>query len=225
MASPDDNVVVEVFGEGKTDVGHDPRPQRPTKGVVPILLHRLCGEPESMRVKRYRIPYLQQEIGSKGLHKKVEAAKKLAYRNRSHAAVFVVDSEGGGKELKKKHNDLRKGRDFGLANFPMAVGVAHPCIESWLLADGTAIRRALNLPKTPAVPNEPEELPAPRQDPHNSPKEVLRRLTGATTKELPTKDKDKIAAAMNDMDLVRTRCPLGFAPFAGEVQQRIAPLF
>ncbi len=39
----------------------------------------------------------------------------------------------------------------------MAIGVAHPCIESWLLADAAAIRRALALPATPKLPAEPEK--------------------------------------------------------------------
>ncbi len=46
----DREVVIEVFGEGKTDVGTgeaDPPVQRPTKGVVPILLHTLCDKPST----------------------------------------------------------------------------------------------------------------------------------------------------------------------------------
>jgi hypothetical protein len=39
------------------------------------------------------------------------------------------------------------------------------------------------------------------------------------------KEKDFIATAMNDMPLVRKRCPQGFAPFADEVENRIRPLF
>ena len=57
---PDDKVVIEVFGEGKTDVGHDPQLRRPQKGVVPTLLHKLCGKPQRMRVKCYTRMYLEK---------------------------------------------------------------------------------------------------------------------------------------------------------------------
>ena len=220
--SPDDKVVVEVFGEGRTDVGHDPRPQAPNKGVVPILLYRLCGKPATMRVKRYAIPFLQQEIASRGLRKKVEAARKLAYRNRSQAAVFVVDSEG---DLERRREQLTEGRDAGPSSPPMAIGVAHPCIESWLLADASAIQQGMDLPAIPNVPDHPENLPAPCRDREDNPKTRLTKIAGSTKKELSAKEKHQIAAAMNDMKRVRTRCPLGFAPFADEVENRIRPLF
>jgi hypothetical protein len=220
--SPDDSVVVEVFGEGRTDVGHDPRSQRPTRGVVPILLHRLCGKPGTMFVKRYGIPFLQQKTTGRGLHNKVTAARKLAHRNKSHAVVFVMDSEG---DLEGRREELAKGREAGPASPPMAVGIAHPCIEAWLLCDAAAIRRALGLSVTPTVPDKPEELPAPRHDSKRNPKTQLAQVAGATRQDLSADEKDRIAAAMNDMQLPRTRCPLGFAPFADEVENRIRPLF
>lgn len=220
--SPEQSVVVEVFGEGKTDVGHDPRPQRPIRGVVPILLHRLCGKPALLLVKRYAIPFLQQKGTGRGLHNKVTAARKLAHQNKSHAAVFVMDSEG---DLVGRRAELAKGRDAGPSSLPMAVGVAHPCIEAWLLSDAAAIRRGLGLATTPTVPDRPEELPAPSHDRKSNPKTELTKIAGSTKKELSTEEKDSIAAAMNDMRLPRERCPLGFAPFAGDVEDRIRPLF
>jgi hypothetical protein len=220
--SSDDAIVIEVFGEGKTDVGHNPKPQAPRSGVVPLLLYALCGKPERMLVKRFGVPFLQQKGQGKGLWQKVRFAKRQAYYNRSSAAVFVVDSEG---DLADRQKHLAQGRDADPLNLPMAIGVAHPCIESWLLADGPAIRRALGMEKAPAIPDRPEDLPAPCRDDTNNPKAVLRRVTGASKKELATVEKDRIATAMNDLDLLRTRCPLGFAPFAAEVVQRIRPLF
>lgn len=64
--SPDDEVVIDVFGEGKTDVGRDPQLQRPEQGVVSILLHTLCGKPEGMRVKCYTRLYLEKVDVSAG---------------------------------------------------------------------------------------------------------------------------------------------------------------
>ncbi len=220
--SREQHLVIEVFGEGTTDIGRNGQAQRPTSGVVPILLHRLCGKPETMLVRRHGIPFLQHKASGRGWKNKAEAARKIARRNGSHAAVFVVDSEG---DLKARSEALTQGRDAGPSRPPMAVGVAHPCIESWLLADAAAIRRALGLPSTPNVPAEPEKLPAPCDDSRNNPKTTLRNLVGERRKELPMEQKDRIAKAMNDMDLVRARCPLGFAPFTDEVEKHIRPLF
>ena len=191
--SAEEPVVVEVFGEGKTDVGHDPTPQRPTQGVVPILLHRLCGKPAHLLVKRYGMPFMQQR-GT--LPQKVRFAKRQARLNRSAGAVFVVDTEG---DLRRRIADLEKGRRMEPGQFPMAIGVAHPCIEAWLLADATAIQRGLSLPANPQVPDEPEKLPAPRHDRRHNPKTVLNGIAGTGNRALSVAEKTRIAAAMNDI--------------------------
>jgi len=215
---PEADVVVEVFGEGKTDIGPGEGPRRPTKGVVPILLDRLCGEPASLRVKCRPFQFLQ----GKGLPQKVHFAKRQAFINRSKAAVFVIDSDG---KLAEKRKDLEEGRSRAFPEFPMALGVAHPCIEAWLLVHAGAIRRGLDLSATPKVPAEPESLPAPCQDAARNPKRVLCELAGAGRKDLASAEKDRIANAMNDFALLRQRCPLGFAPFADGVEKQIRPLF
>lgn len=209
-------IVIEVFGEGKTDLGSDVGPQPPDKGVLPILVHRRCGRPAQMLAKRRAYAFLQ----GKGLSQKVCFAKRQARYNGSAAAVFVMDSEGNEKDRRMRHRELTSGRDRELCDFPMAVGVAQPCIEAWLLADGRAIGRALGVNPGPAVPDEPEALPAPKSDRIHNPKAVLATLGVASAAE-----KDAVARAMNDMDLVCQRCSRGFAPFAEEVKQRIRPLF
>jgi hypothetical protein len=219
--NPEAEVIIEVFGEGKADIRTNVEPSRPTEGVVPILLHRLCGRPERMRVKCKPLQFL---IG-KRLEQKVHFAKRQAHYNRSDAAVFVLDSEGGETELKATRAALQAGRDRAFPDFPMAVGVAHPCIESWLLADAPAIRRGLELDATPGVPDCPEDLPAPCRDRSHNPKTELCKAAGKSKRELSAAEKDSIAQTMNDMELVRQRCPLGFGPFAEEVEYRICPLF
>lgn len=217
--SPDGSVVVEIYGEGKTDVGHSEKPEPPTKGVVPILVHTLCERPGHMLVKRHGMPFLQKQKGT--LPQKVRFAKRQARLNRSDGGVFVVDSEG---DLRSRVRDLNKGRDMESVPFPFAIGVAHVCIESWLLADAVAIRRGLGLAAIPDVPNEPESLPAPRKDRKNNAKVVLARIAGSPKGDLTAERKWTIAAAMDDMPLARRRCPLSFDPFAAEVDRHIRPL-
>src|SRR5271157_87210 len=92
---PDAHRVLEICGEGRTDIGNivsppesRTEPQPPTQGVVPVLLHKLCGEPATMRVVRRAVPHLQ----GKRLWQKVKFAKQTALYNRSAGAVFVMDS-------------------------------------------------------------------------------------------------------------------------------------
>jgi hypothetical protein len=216
LVTRDAAVVIEVFGEGKTDFGDDVGTQPPDKGVVPILVHRLCDRPAQLVVKRRAYAFLQ----GKGLSQKVCFAKRQACYNRSAGAVFVMDSEGDEKDRRMRHRELTSGRDRGLPGFPMAIGVAQPCIEARLLADGRAIGRALGVTPAPSVPEDPEALPAPNRDRKLNPKAVLANLGVGSAAE-----KDAVAGAMNDLDLVSQRCPRGFAPFAEEVRQYIRPLF
>jgi hypothetical protein len=105
----------------------------------------------------------------------------------------------------------------------MAVGVAHPCIEAWLLADQVAVAYALNLTTAPAPFSSPEDLPAPRKDRGHKPKSILGALVGRSA--ISSSEATRIAMVIPDMALLRQRCPLSFEPFATEVEQRIAPLF
>jgi len=210
--------LLEIFGEGKTDIGNKSEAELPDSGVVAILVHALCGKPEVMRVKRKAYSFLQ----GKGTVQKVKFAKRQAVYNRSDGVVFVLDTEGGHKNCIR---DLQQGRDAAFPNFPMAVGAAHPCIEAWLLTDGKAIKRALNLAIAPSMPAAPEDLPAPQHDRVNNPKTVLASFAGAKKSELSSADKDRIAAEIRDTALICAACPLGFGAFALEVVQRIKPIF
>lgn len=218
--SPDGGLVLEVFGEGKTDIGDAAAAEEPRRGVVAILTHTLCGKPVAMKVKTKPFSLLQ----GKGLWQKVAFAKRQARYNGSAGAVFVVDSEGDERELRSKRSELERGRDHESPEFPAAVGVAQPCIEAWLLADASAIRRAFDMATPPEVPTEPEKCPAPCRSEKDNPKAVLARLAGRR-RRLSAQENWGIAAAMNDVELIRARCPAGFAPFAQEVETRIRPLF
>jgi hypothetical protein len=214
--------VIEVIGEGHTDVGiagisgEPSAPSPPNKGVVPIVVHALCGKPDTMLVVRRHYAFLQS--GGKTRTQKVHFAKRQALHNNSAGVVFVLDSEGNFKGRKK---ELLEGRDRQYPEYPAAVGVAHPCIEAWLLADAAAVAEGLNLAKTPAVTAKPEELPAPCHDAKKNPKAMLREIA---QRAISVSDKERIAV-IADISTLRQRCPLGFSPFADEVEKHIRPLF
>lgn len=217
-----DEVVIEMFGEGAGDLGEpltrNPTASPPTAGVVPILVHALCERPSTMRIKRKKYVFLQ----GKSLKQKVAFAKRQAYYNPgTNALIVVLDTDG---EHPRKLKELESGRDSSHVDLPTAVGVAHPCVEAWLMADAEAIAHALSLPRSPAVPDEPEALPAPCRDRHKNAKTELAKHGGGGP-FLDVKSMWAIARAMVDLGLVKQRCPMSFLPFADEIEARIKPLF
>lgn len=211
-ASHDGLILVEIFGEGRTDIGTESVVCLPDEGVVPILVFRLCDQPAQMRVKTRRHAHLH----GKNLSQKVQFAKRQArYNPGTKAGVFVQDTEGDDAIMVQ----LATGRDRELPDFPFAIGVAHPCIEAWLLADRSAILRTFANAHLEGVPDAPESLPAPRTDRANNPKKLLEQLGGDSRAT-----KDAIARKI-DLTMARQRCPLSFDPFAAEIASRIRPLF
>lgn len=210
-------IVIEVIGEGKTDVSpkEDAAPQRPTSGVVPVLVHRLCDTPHSLRVKRRPFRFLQ----GKGLWQKAKFVKQNAKINGSAGCVFVMDTEGNREHVLK---ELVRGRDSIFPDYPMAIGVAHPCIEAWLLADASAVRRGMKLNQRPAVPAKPEELPAPQHDTKNNPKVALAACDPKNRH--PNADEKSSIANYLDLATSEATCP-SFGAFATEVRNQIRPLF
>ena len=139
-------VVIEVIGEGRSDVGpidnpnESSQPEPPKSGIVPILVHTLCGKPAAMLVKRR--PYSVLE--GKTRAQKVQFAKRQSLHNHSAGMVFVFDSEG---DLNGRTKELTEGRDREHREYPAAVGVAPSLHRS--LASG---RRAGNSPSVRACP-------------------------------------------------------------------------
>jgi hypothetical protein len=217
--TPPPDVTLELFGEGKTDIGKaEGVPIRPASGVLPRLVHALCGKPENMLVKRRPVSFLQ----GKGWVQKVKFAKRQAYYNKSAGVVFVMDTEG---EQAKRMEELATGRNAEFLDFPMAIGAPHPCIEAWLLADPAAVKKGMELGQSPQVPEDLESLPAPCQDHKHNPKTVLAAWCGVDRPDLSSTEKDRIAAEIRVLQRLRDRCPSSFPPFADEVEQRIRPLF
>ncbi len=214
MTSPSPTeVVIEICGEGKTDVAKmDDAPVTATAGVVTVLTRRLCDDPPTIRVKRTPVMFLQ---GGKPLWQKAWLFKRTAQINGSAGCVFVMDSEGNPAGVR---GDLERGRDHGLPDFPMAIGVAHPCVESWLLSDASAIRRGFGLNQRPTIPPQPEALPAPQANRTYNPKTVL-AACHPNTRHTNLAEKTAMAEHLT-LATAEQVCP-SFAAFADEIRQHI----
>ncbi len=185
-----------------------------------------------MRVIRKR----WADLGSGDLARKVRFEKRQTYVNsitpgillKCAGIVFTIDTEG--EKPADKLKELHAGSKKTSPEFPTAIGVAHPCIEAWLLADPVAVAKGLNLAELPhATPSDPESLPAPhkekKDDPknHKNPKTTLGRYGGS---DGPLGSKQTTAIARHvSLSHVEIVCPLGFKPFADEVRSHLLPLF
>lgn len=209
--SRNDTIVIDFFSDGKANLA-----------VVPPLVRAICGRPRNMYPRENPIRFLQRSESGSGWTQKAAAARKLANHSDADGAVFVIDTEG---DLQRREQ-LAAGRDLGPEEVPMVVGAAHPCIEAWLLVDATAIQRGLALDDVPQTPEEPESLPRSKRTAGQEAKRVLKECV-KQRKPLSADAMGRIAAALNEhsLPLLRRRCPLGFAPFADEVEERIRPLF
>jgi Domain of unknown function (DUF4276) len=211
--------VIDIYGDGKADVGAFEQPHRPNLGIVSLFTFRLCGAPASMLVRRRKPPYA---IRGKRW-RKLQQMKAIAIQGRADALVYVEDTEGGDPAFHLQ--ELRKGRDASRTDFPTAVGVAHPCIEAWLLADGDAIRKAFSLDSEPQLPQTPEAISgAPRKFPGTFYKRSLAMCAGAQRADLSAAEKSTIVKSITRLEKVRQRCPR-FSEFAEEVELRIRPMF
>jgi hypothetical protein len=160
--------------------------------------------------------FLQQ---GKPLWQKVWLFKRTAKINGSAGCVFVMDSEGKPNVVQA---DLEKGRDHMHPDFPMAIGVAHTCVEAWLLSDASAIRRGLSLNQRPTVPPNPESLPAPQANRNHNPKTVLAACH--PNNRHPNLVEKTAMAEQLSLATAEAVCP-SFCAFAAEVRQRIRLLF
>lgn len=216
------SVFIKFVGEGKADIGPtDASEGFPTLGVIPTLVHSLCGKPDSMAIRRGPRPFLQKAAR----WRRVQLVWSQATQDPICAGVvYVVDTEGENVEILMQ--EMIASRDSRHHNIPIAIGVAHPCLESWLLADHAAIKKAFDLQSAPQLPDSSETLPAPGRNRELNPKTELVRCAGVQQrKDLSVEQKTLIAREIYDLDRLRDRCPLSFAPFAHEVITHIKPLF
>jgi Domain of unknown function (DUF4276) len=213
--------VIELVCDGKTEGGPaDDLPKPPITGVLTLLLHRLCDEPDDMLVRRRKPLFLRKRTP---LWRRVEQTKIRAADHGEAGLVYVVDTEGD--KPQKKLDDLNKGRSAKRLDFPMAIGVCHPCVEAWLLADAVAIQLAFKLPTFPPLPSTPEDLPgAPKKSPGAFYKKTLATAAGQNRDDLSAQEKSDIIQEVVDLAVIEAACAQ-FQTFAREVRKHIRPVF
>ena len=139
------------------------------------------------------------------------------------AVIIVIDRDG--PKNAGRIDSLKRGRASLQTTVPSALGVAQEMVESWLLGDPGAWRRAFG-PDVPPLPPQPEEETKAGGSPRYA-KRVFRELvataqpdTRAGWLELYT-----TVAHHSDWEALEGNCPKSFAPFAREVRCNVGPVF
>ena len=213
---------VLIYGEGRHELGtHDGAQGLPEQlGALPRLVHRLLDNPESVEYECRSFKSVTHVPGkatnkfARKVKKAIQAAKLEGY----DGVVVVIDRDC--EPDRYRIGALRKGRDDMQADgyTPCAVGTAVEAFDAWMIADGKAIGDAggnasISHPK-------PEKLDG-KEGTGQHPKDRAARIFGGGRGLGQTY---AAVAANVDIDLLKRRCPQGFAPFAEEVAEHLVPL-
>jgi hypothetical protein len=128
------------------------------------------------------------------------------------AVVMLVDRDGPKND--RRLSDMQQGRrEYGESRFPCALGVAVEAFDAWMIADSKGIAAAGgDGTKSHTKPEDPR-----------LPKDAADAIFG-THGGTGLGPKYAIVAEKADLARLEKACPKGFAPFADEVRERIAPV-
>lgn len=129
----------------------------------------------------------------------------LEARRRGHDALVLVIDHDGQPDRVHLFNEAQGDR---LCSIPRALGVAVLSFDAWMLADERVLTRVLAM--TVDRQGDPEE--------QRDPKGVCAALLHASACGLDQNVMYADVVASLDLDVLKQRCPRGFAPFAERVR-------
>ncbi|QDT47331.1 hypothetical protein Pan258_13640 [Symmachiella dynata] len=197
---------VLVVSEGKHEISTPSYPLDITAALPTLTTRLLKRELEitskkvsSNEVKSHRIPGK-----GGGYTKRALAWIRYADRNGFEALVLVVDQDGDTEREAQLHHAHADDR----LKFPRAIGVAVKQFDAWMLTDEKALTKVLGVQVNR------------QSDPENNanPKQTCRGLLDQCNDELSQTEMYARVAQEVDLDLLKGRCPRGFAAFAQRVE-------
>jgi hypothetical protein len=178
------------------------------EGALSILVRRLLDRATDIR---------QEKVSDRKVRVHLQPGKTPGYQKRALAWMNFAETEGFDAVVIVIDQDKETGRvaQFAKAqadqrlSIPRALGVAIRTIDAWMLADEVALSKALE--HTVSTQPAPEGIPDPKQ--------VAADLLAESDRPLSqTKMYSKVSTTA-DLQRIRERCPKGFDPFAGRVEQ------
>jgi hypothetical protein len=136
---------------------------------------------------------------------------KEAKRKEMDALILLVDQD---KPEYRRSEQVREAQEYcnpkiPAFNLPRAMGVAIRTFDAWMLADERALTEVLGC----VVPRQPD--PETVRDP----KGICAGLLANGQNQMAQREMYAEVACRIDVDILSSRCPTGFRPFAGYVKQ------
>jgi len=119
--------------------------------------------------------------------------------------ILLIDQDGQNERCKQ----IQRAQEFTLWQLPRAMGVAIKAFDAWMLADERALTDVLGC--TVGTQPDPETI--------RDPKGVCAGLLANGQNQMAQSEMYTRIAHRLDIDILSSRCPRGFRPFAGYVRQ------
>lgn len=224
---------VLVLCEGRHELGKKTTWGQPATApelpALPTLVHRLADEPSGVsyimgkfddeaRIHGRGLPLSKDDYATSRYFLNAFGAIVRARSDGFAALVILIDRDR--RKASVTILPLQSGRDSGVAytGAPCAVGQAVEAFDAWMIADGRAAKAAGG--DASRTHPAPETLDG-KEGEGRHPKEWAAQVFGSG---LGLGEKYATVARSVDIGLLKRCCPKGFAPFADEVRQRIAPV-
>ena len=204
---------VLVVSEGIHELGSE-HPGSERISPLSRLVERICGDAITLELSHAKLndprrARVQQGKGGPFL-KKTLAWLREAEREGHEALVLVMDRDDDSSRI-RQFDEAQADSRIGLRR---AFGVAIRSFDAWILADETALSKALGA----QVPCQK----SPEEDP--DPKETCIGLCKSSP--TPPRLRDLYADVLGavSIDRLEERCPNGFGPFRKRVEALTRPL-
>jgi hypothetical protein len=193
---------VLVVSEGEHEQG----------GALENLLRRLGGKEAKLVFDRVRRDDIHAHHGKgPGYIKRALRWLKEAKSREMDALILLVDQD---KPEYRRSEQIREAQQYcnpkvPAFNLPRAMGVAIKMFDAWMLADEKALTEVLGC--TVARQRDPETI--------GKPKKVCERLLESGTNPMAQREMYAEVALRLDLEVLTSRCPKGFKPFAEHVRR------
>lgn len=199
---------VLIVAEGE----HELAGSHPDAALV-TLVRRLLGVDIELQARGKRIRDLKGHLHpGKGdrLGRKFIGIVRRAEREGFGAVVILIDHDGDDSRIKS----ATLAQEATVTLFPRAIGIAVRTFDAWFLADQSSLSKVLstNIDRQP----DPERIA--------DPKGVCQMLNDRAGGGRRVRDFYSELAAVADLEILRARCPVGFAIFAERVEALRAAL-
>ncbi len=212
-----------VISEGRHEIGKKRwvKLEVDSLPALPALLGNMLG-PGRCEFECGEWRSINKVRGGRGTiySRKVKQAITLAKQKGFDTVVIVIDRDR--KADRDRIMQLRKGRDEIQQNStifaPCAVGTAVETFDAWMICDENAVAQAGG-DKAKCHQN-PESLDG-KENTGKHPKNCAAQIFGSGE---GLAEKYAIVARCVDIKRLADRCSGGFAPFAKDIKERIAPV-